>query len=85
MALFFYVVAICLAAYAHYYIGPEAVGPWRPTNPNLLHERIQLRTDDLLTKWGNQQKQKKLEMKQQKRDKRVEQENAHKAEIKADV
>ena len=85
MALFSYVTAICLMVYAHYYVGPRAVGPWRPTNPKLLHESIQLRTDDLLTKWENQQKQKKLEMKQQKRDKRAERENARKVEAKAEA
>lgn len=85
MAIVFYVCSLSLMVYAHYYIGPQAVGPWRPMDSRLLTEKIQLRTDDLLTKWDNQQKQMKHDMKELKRDKRAEREAAHKAEARAEA
>lgn len=85
MALLFYFVSICLVLYAHYYVGPRSIGPWRPTDPTVLHDNVHLRAGDLLAKWENDQKQKREEMKQQKRDKRLERRLAHEAEIKADA
>ena len=68
LAFLFYVVSACLMVYAHYYLGPRSIRPWRPTDPKLLRDKIQLRTSDLLTKWENEQKHKRSQVKQHPRD-----------------
>ena len=69
MAFAFYIVAVVVVAYAHYHLGPVSVRPWLPTDPKLLHERIQLCAEDLLAKWENNQKHEKLKIKERVRRK----------------
>ena len=79
LAVLFYVASICLVVYAHYYLGPKSIRPWRPTEPSVLSESIELRMNDLLAKWENEQKQKRLETKHHKEHKTAERQLAQEA------